>query len=126
MNKDNKTLDKQQNDNDFIADVRQRLLNTIINIVGDIEEKDSVLDEGLDDLDFLEIVIEAELQFDCTIKEGQTRIDDFEKVSDLVDWLASNVIKSVCDLYSTIEDCDRFRFRKYEGCKHCRYKQTVL
>ena len=98
MNKDNKTLDKQQNDNDFIADVRQRLLNTIINIVGDIEEKDSVLDEGLDDLDFLEIVIEAELQFDCTIKEGQTRIDDFEKVSDLVDWLASNVIKSVCDL----------------------------
>ena len=37
-----------------------------------------------------------------------------------------NVIKSVCDLYSRMEDCDRFRFRKYEGCKHCRYKQTVL
>ena len=37
-----------------------------------------------------------------------------------------NVIKSVCDLHKEMNDCDKFRFRKYDGCNNCRYKQTVL
>lgn len=45
----------------------------------------------LDDLDFIEIVMQAELEFDWTIKEWEKKIDDFEKVSDLVDWLVNNV-----------------------------------
>ena len=74
-----------------IGSVRQRLLNVIINIVGDIEEKDSVLDERLDDLDFVEIIMEVESHFDVAITEGNKRIDDFEKVKDLIDWLEPNV-----------------------------------
>lgn len=74
-----------------IGGVRQRLLNAIINIVGDIDEKDNVFDERLDDLDFIEIIMEVELHFDVAITEGDKRIDDFEKVKDLIDWLEPNV-----------------------------------
>jgi len=74
-----------------IGSVRQRLLDAVINIVGDIEEKDNVFDERLDDLDFVEIIMEVELVFDTTITEGDKRIDDFEKVKDLIDWLEPNV-----------------------------------
>lgn len=90
MNKENKTSDNLQNGNDFIADVRQRCLS-VINTIVPTTELDEQVKGWLDNLDFVEIVMEAELQFDCTIKEGETRIDDFEKVSDLVDWLVSNV-----------------------------------
>jgi|TARA_R110000851_G_scaffold308922_2_gene468126 acyl carrier protein len=69
-----------------IGSVRQRLLNAIINIVGDIEEKDNVFDERLDDLDFIEIIMEVESEFDTKITEGDKRIGDFEKVKDLIDW----------------------------------------
>jgi acyl carrier protein len=74
-----------------IGSVRQRLLTCVVRTVGDIEEKDSVIDERLDDLDFIEILIEVESEFDVTIREDDKRIDDFEKVKDLIDWLEPNV-----------------------------------
>ncbi len=74
-----------------IGGVRQRLLNCIIKIVGDIEEADNVMDEYLDDLDFVEIIMESELEFDVAIQEQDKRIDDFETVKDLIDWLENNV-----------------------------------
>lgn len=37
-----------------------------------------------------------------------------------------SVIKSVCDLYDEMNDCDRFRFKKHDACEYCRYKKTVL
>jgi len=74
-----------------IGGVRKRLLNAIINIVGDIEEKDNVLDKQLDYIDFADIVNEVELCFNATITEDNKRIDDFEKVKDLIDWLYPNV-----------------------------------
>ncbi len=73
-----------------IADVRQRCLS-VINTIAPTTELDEQVKGWLDDLDFVEIVMEAEFQFDCKIEEGETRIDDFDKVSDLVDWITSNV-----------------------------------
>ena len=90
MSKENENLNEAKNSALNIANVRQRCLSIIDTIVPDTEIEEQV--KGwLDDLDFVEILMEVELQFDCTIEEGETRIDDFEKVSDLVDWLASNV-----------------------------------
>jgi len=73
-----------------IQNVRQRCLS-VINTIAPTTELDEQVKGWLDDLDFVEIVMETELQFDCKIEEGETRIDDFDKVSDLVEWLASNV-----------------------------------
>ena len=73
-----------------IADVRQRFLS-VINTIAPTTKLNEQVKGWLDDRDFVEILMEAELQFDCIIKEGETRIDDFDKVIDLVDWLASNV-----------------------------------
>lgn len=72
------------------TDVRQRCFS-VINIIAPETEMDENVAGWLDDIDFIEIVMQAELEFYCTIKEGETRIDDFEKVSDLVDWLVNNV-----------------------------------
>jgi acyl carrier protein len=74
-----------------IGSVRQRLLTCVVRTVGDVEEKDNIFDERLDDLDFIEIIIEVEDEFDVTIREEDKRIDDFEKVKDLIDWLEPNV-----------------------------------
>lgn len=38
----------------------------------------------------------------------------------------SDVIKSVCDLYENMNDCDKFRFNGDNGCVGCNYKQTIL
>ena len=74
------------------TDVRRRCLSLIKTIAPTTKMYENV--KGwLDDLDFVEIVMQAELQFDCKIEEGEIGIDDFEKVSDLVDWLVSNVTK---------------------------------
>ena len=35
--------------------------------------------------------MEAELEFDCRIEEGETRIGDFYKVNDLINWMVTNV-----------------------------------
>ena len=72
------------------TNVRQRCLS-VINTIKPTTELDKQVEGWLDDLDFVEIVMEAEFQFDCKIEEGETRIDDFDKVSELVDWLVSNV-----------------------------------
>ena len=88
MSKENKNENTQGNGD--LAIVRQRCLS-VINTIAPTTELDEQLKGWLDDLDFVEIIMEAELQFDCKIEEGERGIDDFEKVSDLVDWLASNV-----------------------------------
>jgi len=85
------TEDNKRQEQCTIQIVRQRLLNCIIKILGDIEETDNVMDEYLDDLDFIEIIMEAELEFDVAIQEQDKRIDDFETVKDLIDWLETNV-----------------------------------
>lgn len=74
----------------FQVDVKQRCFS-VINIVAPETKMDDNIKGWLYDLDFVEIVMRAEIEFDCTIKEGETTIDDFEKVSDLVDWLVRNV-----------------------------------
>lgn len=74
------------------TDVRQRCLS-LINTIAPTTEMYENVKGWLDDLDFVEIVMQAELQFDCKIEEGEIGIDDFEKVSDLVDWLVNNVTK---------------------------------
>ena len=35
--------------------------------------------------------MEVESEFDTTITEGDKRMEDFEKVKDLIDWLEPNV-----------------------------------
>ena len=90
MKLENENLNEPQNPQLNIGVVRQRCLS-VINTIVPTTELDEQVKGWLDDLDFIEIVMEAELQFDCKIEEGETRIDDFEKVSDLVDWLVSNV-----------------------------------
>ena len=84
MNTDNKNTETEQC---IIPSVRQRYLKSIMDIVGDIEEKDSILSEGLDDLDFIEIIMQVELDLDIKIIEEQKRITDFETIKDLIDWM---------------------------------------
>ena len=73
-----------------IGSVRQRLLD-VINIVAPTTEESENIQGWLDDLDFVEIIIEVEQVFDVVITEGNKRINDFEKVKDLIDWLEPNV-----------------------------------
>jgi len=86
MAEDNKNTDKQCT----TQIVRQRLINCVINVVGDIEEKDNVFDEMLDDLILIEIIMEVEDEFNVSITEIKS-IDDFETIKDLIDWLRTNV-----------------------------------
>jgi acyl carrier protein len=85
-----KTSLENENQPSCLGAVRQRCFS-VVNIIAPETEMDENVKGWLDDLDFVEIVMQAELEFDCTINEGETRIDDFEKVSDLVDWLVNNV-----------------------------------
>ncbi len=80
----------EQNLKSCQTNVRQRCLS-VINIVAPETKIDENIEGWLDDLDFVKIIVQVESEFDCTIKEGEKRIGDFEKVSDLVDWLVSNV-----------------------------------
>lgn len=73
-----------------IADVRQRCLK-VVNDVCTETDIDEQVRGWIDDLDFVEIVMSAELEFDCKIEEGETRVDDFEKVNDLINWMVTNV-----------------------------------
>jgi acyl carrier protein len=84
MNTDSKKTETEQC---TIPSVRQRYLKSIIDIVGDIEEKDSILSERLDELDFIEIIMQVELDLDIKIIEEQKRITDFETIKDLIDWM---------------------------------------
>ncbi len=73
-------------------EIKKRCFDVVNTAVGPIEMEDKVKDL-IDDLDFVEIVMEAELEFNCSIDEGEARVDDFHTVSDLVDWLADHVAK---------------------------------
>jgi acyl carrier protein len=69
--------------------VRQRCLNAINKIAGETDTNEKVKCY-LDSLDFVEIVMETELEFNCEINEDKG-LDNFETINDLIDWLASNV-----------------------------------
>lgn len=74
-----------------IDEVKQLCFKAIKAIVPDTEYNEST--KGwIDDLDFIEIIMEVELEFDCKISEGETTSSDFNNVSDLIDWLAKKVV----------------------------------
>ena len=105
-----------------IGGFRQRLLTCVVRTVGDIEEKDSVIDERLDDLDFVEIIMEVESEFDTTITEGDKRMEDFEKVKDLIDWLEPNVSESDSELLCECGGNQRIALDcTMQNCKHPKY-----
>ena len=84
---ENKNTDKQCT----IPSFRQRLLTCVVRVVGDIEEKDNIFENVIDDLDFIEIIMKVESEFETAITEGGKGIDDFENVKDLIDWLEHNI-----------------------------------
>ena len=73
-----------------LGSVMQRCFN-VVNIIAPSTEIDENVKGWLDDLDFVEIVMETEKEFDCIIEEGDKRICDFDTIRDLVKWLSSNV-----------------------------------
>lgn len=80
-------IKKLENSDDII---RYRILERINHITGRRDITDNAYG-WLDDLDFIVIIMEVELEFGCDIDEGDTRIRDFKKISDLIDWLVLNV-----------------------------------
>ena len=71
-------------------EIKDRCLNAVNTMRPGTEMNDSVTG-WVDDLDFVGIVMETEEQLNCEIYEGDKRIYDFNRVSDLVAWLASQI-----------------------------------
>ena len=70
--------------------VRQHLLDAI-NMIASATEEGENIQGYLDDLDFIEIIMEVEQSFDVNITNGNKRIYDFDKVKNLIDWLKTKV-----------------------------------
>jgi len=73
-----------------IQNVRQRCFE-ILNETAPDTGMDEKVYGWLDDIDFVEILLNVEDEFDKSIDEGNKRIEDFNKVRDFVNWLADNV-----------------------------------
>ena len=84
---------KEENNQHCKTDIKNRCFS-IINIIAPGTEMNEKIEGWLDGLDFIEIIMKVEIEFDCTIKECETNIDGFEKISDLVDWLVKNITKT--------------------------------
>ncbi len=73
------------------TDVMQRCFKCFDAIMGaGIDYTKSPEEEGMDDLDFIEIVMEAELEFDCVIEDKD--LDDyknFKSFIEIAEWLSS-------------------------------------
>ena len=73
------------------TDVMQRCFKCFDSIMGaGIDYSKSPQEEGMDDLDFIEIVMEAELEFDCVIEDkdlGDYR--NFKSFIEIAEWLSS-------------------------------------
>lgn len=72
--------------------VRESCIAIIKNIVGDFELTDTTSDV-LDMLDFVEIVMEIEKQFKCSIDDTVQDEFSFETINDLVNWATEQVKK---------------------------------
>lgn len=68
---------------------RQRCLKAINKAKPELLATDSIVATGLDDLDMMKIIMKIEDEFGVRIKEGETKMTDFETVNDLIDWLLS-------------------------------------
>ena len=74
-----------------INDIRQRCFS-VINNVAPGTDMDDYINGWLSELDFIEILLRIELEFNYVIREGKPTIDDFDKVSDLVEWLVNALL----------------------------------
>ena len=70
------------------TDVMQRCIKCFENILMEYEP-DGIPTEWMDDLDFIEILMEVEKEFDISIDEGLNRIYDFKTLDDMAKWLLS-------------------------------------
>ena len=68
---------------------RQRCLKTLHKVKPELLATDSISAKGLDDLDMMRIIMEIEDEFGARVKEGKTKMTDFNTVNDLIDWLLS-------------------------------------
>jgi len=71
-------------------ELRNKLLGIIQKVIPTTELHESTAG-WIDDLDFLEIVINIERDLGCTINETETYIKQLESVDKLVDWLVQNI-----------------------------------
>ena len=50
----------------------------------------------------------------------------FDIIKELTEFLninTQNITTSTCELYEEMNGCPQYRFRKEDGCKHCKYKK---
>ena len=62
------------------------------------------LSKHVDDLDFIEIIMDVELSTGCSIAEGETSVKDFNTVDDLVTWLAKEIVNDILQLHKLLLD----------------------
>jgi acyl carrier protein len=68
---------------------RQRCLKALNKVKPELLATDSISAKGLDDLDMMRIIMEIEDEFGTRVKEGKTKMIDFNTVNDLINWLLS-------------------------------------
>ena len=86
--------DNKKNGNLPISDVKQRVFKCVQEILGDdIVLTDTVDWHTIDDLDWIEIIMEVEKDFDCSNKIDENSIDymTFDTMNELTDWLVKYV-----------------------------------
>lgn len=73
------------------TDFTQRCFKCFDAVMGTgIDYTKSPEEQGMDELDFIEIVMEAELEFDCTIDDRNLGdLKNFKSFTEIAEWLAS-------------------------------------
>lgn len=82
--KENKKIEMTQ------EEIEERCFKVIKVMVPEAEYND-LIKGCIDDLDFIELLMDTEVEFDCSIDEGITSIDEFKTVKDLVEWVATKI-----------------------------------
>ena len=69
------------------TDVRRRCIDCIEKVIGKYNEH--FTPNELDDLDFIEIVMETELEFNSRIDDSSKNYKEIETMDEFIDWLIS-------------------------------------
>lgn len=76
------------NDNE---DIFERCFEVVKRFIYDVNLNDEIHDYLLSEIDFVEIIMELEKEFDCTIEEGEIGVENFETVNDMVKWMSLQI-----------------------------------
>lgn len=63
----------------------------VINYIAPETELNEKVHGWISEIDFIEIIMELEKEFDCSIEEGEIGVENFETVNDMVKWLTLQI-----------------------------------